>query len=581
MVTAQGCLENILTVQGEGGTLVVAPQGGTLHVTVDNPSDSGSTVTANQGAAGTAAWKVDGSGVTQPVSVSGTVPVSGTVAVTGAYQATQPVSIAATLPVSAATLPLPAGASTAALQGTGNASLATLAANSPALASGRVPTDGSGVTQPVSGTFWQATQPVSLAASVAVTGTFWQATQPVSGTVAVTGAYQATQPVSGTFWQATQPVSAASLPLPTGAATAARQPALGTAGSASADVLTVQGAASMTALKVDGSGVTQPVSGTVALSGTSAVSGTVTVNQGTAGAAAWKVDGSAVTQPVSVAGTVLVDASGHTVPVSLSALPALAAGSAKVGQVAIDQTTPGTSNLVQVSSVGGTVAVSAASLPLPSLAATSTIQATQQASLTSIDGKTPALSGGSVPVVLTAGVASVGTVGLNAGAASIGTVGLNAGSASIGTVGLNAGTASIGHVDGQGTAGTPAGGVVTVQGVAGGTAQPVSGTFWQATQPVSLASAPLPWGSSYKHLAAAGTTVVKTGSGVLRRVVVGGVGITSSVTLYDNTAGSGTVISAIASLLAGGHYEYNAAFATGLTVVVSAATPPDVTVIWD
>lgn len=69
--------------------------------------------------------------------------------------------------------------------------------------------------------------------SVAVTGTFWQATQPVSGTVAatqsgtwniatvttltsitnavaVTGTfYQATQPVSGTFWQATQPVSIA------------------------------------------------------------------------------------------------------------------------------------------------------------------------------------------------------------------------------------------------------------------------------------------------------------------------------------------------------------------------------------
>jgi hypothetical protein len=36
---------------------------------------------------------------------------------------------------------------------------------------------------PVSGTFYQATQPVSIASSVAVTGTFWQATQPVSGTV--------------------------------------------------------------------------------------------------------------------------------------------------------------------------------------------------------------------------------------------------------------------------------------------------------------------------------------------------------------------------------------------------------------
>ncbi len=32
----------------------------------------------------------------------------------------------------------------------------------------------------VTGTFWQTTQPVSIAASVAVTGTFWQATQPVS-----------------------------------------------------------------------------------------------------------------------------------------------------------------------------------------------------------------------------------------------------------------------------------------------------------------------------------------------------------------------------------------------------------------
>lgn len=44
----------------------------------------------------------------------------------------------------------------------------------------------------------------------------------------------------------TQPVSAASLPLPTGASTSAKQPALGTAGTPSADVITVQGVASMT-----------------------------------------------------------------------------------------------------------------------------------------------------------------------------------------------------------------------------------------------------------------------------------------------------------------------------------------------
>lgn len=81
-------------------------------------------------------------------------------------------------------------------------------------------------TVPVTGTFFQATQPVSIAAPVAVTGTFFQATQPVSGTVtanAGSGTFLVdgsahTQPVSGTFFQATQPVSAAALPLPTNAA---------------------------------------------------------------------------------------------------------------------------------------------------------------------------------------------------------------------------------------------------------------------------------------------------------------------------------------------------------------------------
>lgn len=95
--------------------------------------------------------------------------------------------------------------------------------------------DGSGATQPVSGTFFQATQPVSLtgsvtvdgsgvtqpvsvAGSVGVTGTFFQATQPISAASALTVDGSAvTQPVSvagavgvtGTFFQATQPVSIA------------------------------------------------------------------------------------------------------------------------------------------------------------------------------------------------------------------------------------------------------------------------------------------------------------------------------------------------------------------------------------
>jgi hypothetical protein len=87
---------------------------------------------------------------------------------------------ATAVPVSAASLPLPTGAAT-------ETTLSALNTKVPAnltVSSTRLLVDGSGVTQPVSGTFWQATQPVS-----------------------------------GTFWQTTQPVSAASLPLPSGAAT--------------------------------------------------------------------------------------------------------------------------------------------------------------------------------------------------------------------------------------------------------------------------------------------------------------------------------------------------------------------------
>lgn len=80
--------------------------------------------------------------------------------------------------------------------------------------------------------------------------------------------------------QSAVPISAASLPLPTNAATSAKQPALGTAGTASADVITIQGKSGMTAVVVDGSGVTQPVSGSVT------VAGTVTANIGSSGSLA-------------------------------------------------------------------------------------------------------------------------------------------------------------------------------------------------------------------------------------------------------------------------------------------------------
>lgn len=128
----------------------------------------------------------------------------------------------------------------------------------------------------VTGTFYQATQPVSIASmpSTPVTGTFWQATQPVSGTF-----YQATQPVSGpltdtqlratavpvsgTFYQATQPVSIASMPSTpvTGTFWQATQPVSGTFYQATQPV----SIASMPSTPVTGTfwQATQPVSGTL------------------------------------------------------------------------------------------------------------------------------------------------------------------------------------------------------------------------------------------------------------------------------------------------------------------------------
>jgi len=144
-------------------------------------------------------------------------------------------------------------------------------------AAGGLKIDGSGTALPVSGAVTANAGTNLNTSALALDATLTGGTQKTklvdtggtnvasisaAGAVKVDGS-AVTQPVSGTFFQATQPVSAASLPLPAGAATEAKQPALGTAGTPSADVITIQGVTSMTALKVDGSAVTQPVSGTV------------------------------------------------------------------------------------------------------------------------------------------------------------------------------------------------------------------------------------------------------------------------------------------------------------------------------
>ncbi len=307
-------------VPGTAGGKLTALQGGTASTDVNGFTSAPAALSVADGSDVTQGTSTDANTVNTVMGrltkirdlLNGTLPVSGTF-----WQATQPVS--------AATLPLPAGASTSAKQpalgtaGTASSDVLTVQGIASMTA---LKVDGSGVTQPVSGTVTanagtnlntsalvldtsvngillaQAsttsgqkgplmqgavttsaptyttaqTNPLSLTTAGLLRVDGSGVTQPVSGTITANqGGTWTVQPgntANTTAWKVdgsavTQPVSAASLPLPTGASTSAKQPALGTAGSASADVLTVQGIASMTALKVDGSGVTQPVSGTI------------------------------------------------------------------------------------------------------------------------------------------------------------------------------------------------------------------------------------------------------------------------------------------------------------------------------
>ena len=374
-------------------------------------------------------------------SDQGAVPVSGTVAATqsGAWS----VSIGAALPtganviggvtqsgtwtvqqggapwsISAASLPLPTGAATEATLG---GVLTTTAFQARVATLGQKAMAGS--------------MPVTIASdqgAVPVSGTFWQATQPVSGTVTANAG-------TGTF-----AISAASLPLPTGAAadatlTGGSQKSIVRGGAKGATA-----AADVTSTSIDADHNALDVS----VKGTATISGTVTATQGTAAAATapWaarlsdgaafynapaaaqlpsalvggrlSVDGSGVTQPVSIAGTVAVSSATLALDATLTGgtQKAIARGAAKGTTTAADVTSTNVDANTQALdvSVKGTVPVSgtfwqatqpvsASSLPLPTGASTETTLATMltlagfQARINTLGAKTSAAS---TPVVL-------------------------------------------------------------------------------------------------------------------------------------------------------------------------------------
>lgn len=96
-----------------------------------------------------------------------------------------------------------------------------------------------------------------------------------------------------------------------------------------------------------------------------------------------------------------------------------------------------------------------------------------------------------------------------------------------------------------------------------------------AVQPVS-ASASATGAYTYKHLAGAASTLIKTGAGTLHGVVLNTPAVSGSLTLYDGTSAAGAVIAIItlpATLAGEGPAAalYDVAFTTGLFAVVAAA----------
>ena len=72
---------------------------------------------------------------------------------------------------------------------------------------------------------------------------------------------------------------------------------------------------------------------------------------------------------------------------------------------------------------------------------------------------------------------------------------------------------------------------------------------------------------------------IKTGLGVLQRLVINTAGLTSAVEFYDGTDSTGNVIG-IFSTLAQGSIEIGAQFATGLFMAATGGTAANLTVIY-
>lgn len=84
--------------------------------------------------------------------------------------------------------------------------------------------------------------------------------------------------------------------------------------------------------------------------------------------------------------------------------------------------------------------------------------------------------------------------------------------------------------------------------------------------------------NKYINISGQATTTIKSGAGILHKVCINTPAATGTITIYDNTAGSGTKIATITAYASTNPcMSYDAAFSTGLTVVTAVASS-DITI---
>ena len=142
------------------------------------------------------------------------------------------------------------------------------------------------------------------------------------------------------------------------------------------------------------------------------------------------------------------------------------------------------------------------------------------------------------------------------------------------------GSGAIGTGTQRVTLATDSPGIVTLGQAVMASSVPVAIASNQSAIPASM-SAAATGGYSMSNITTATTTTVKSGAGTLHGINVNTLGtIASTAVVYDNTAASGTKIATIDTLTAGnvGWNQYDVAFATGLTIVTTGTSAPDITV---